>query len=342
MEIINLKTKTSDYDITIGENLLGSVLKHIKMPFDKAFIVTDQNVADLYLERLTENFKSKSVFCHIVKPGEKSKCLKTVSGIYDDFIENKISKSDLIIAFGGGVVGDITGFCAATILRGVNYIQIPTTMLSMLDSSIGGKCGVNAKQGKNLIGIIYQPKGVICDVALLKSLPKIELSGGVSEAIKCGFIKNPQILKFIEKQDLYNTIVECVKVKKEIVQEDEFENNIRMLLNFGHSFGHAVEKLGDYKKFSHGQAVAIGMVLAVKLGIKLKITKPEILQTLLNLLNKFELSTICPYTIEQMKEVIASDKKVRSGKINFIFIKDIGTAEIKPIGLNEISLEDKI
>lgn len=336
MDKINLKTKTRDYDIYIGENLLDNVLKYISTSFDKVFIVTDENVAKLYLKKLTANFKDKAVFCHILKPGEEAKNLDTVNKIYDYFLENQISKSDLVIGFGGGVVGDIAGFAAATILRGVNLIHIPTTVLAMLDSSIGGKCGVNLKHGKNLAGTIYQPKNVLCDISVLKTLKNSEISSGISEAIKYGFIKNPQILKSVEKFDLYNIILQSIKVKKEIVESDEFEDNIRMLLNFGHTFGHAVERLGEYKKFSHGQSVAIGMVLALKLGIKQKITKPEILETLISLLNKFNLPAVCPYTVTEMLKYIVADKKIRKEKINFIFIKDLGNPEIREITLNDL------
>jgi len=336
MEKINIKTKTRDYNIYVGENLTDNVLQYMEVPFDKIFIITDQTIAKLYLERLKANFKKDKVFCHILKPGEDEKNLSTTNQIYDFFILNKISKADLVLAFGGGVVGDISGFAAATILRGVNVVQIPTTVLAMIDSSIGGKCGVNLRGGKNLVGTIYQPRGVVCDIALLKGLPKTEISNGLSEAVKDGFIKNPQILKSVENFDLYNTIIQSIKVKKEIVEVDEFEDNVRMLLNFGHTFGHAIEKLGEYKKFSHGQAVAIGMVLALKLGIKLKITKPEILQTLIILLNKLSLPTVCPYTVQEMHKYICADKKVRGDKVHFVFVEDIGISRIIPIPLNDL------
>ncbi|MCL1901030.1 MAG: 3-dehydroquinate synthase [Firmicutes bacterium] len=336
MEKINLKTKTRDYNIYVGENLLDNVLQYIDITFDKVFIVTDETVAKLYLEKLKANFKGREVFCHILRPGEDAKNLDTVNKIYDYFIENKISKSDLIIGFGGGVVGDITGFAAATILRGVNIVQIPTTVLAMIDSSIGGKCGVNLKSGKNLAGTIYQPRNVLCDIALFKSLKKSEIANGLSEAIKYGFIKNPQILKSVEEADLHNTILNSIKVKKEIVEADEFEDNVRMLLNFGHTYGHAIEKLGEYKMFSHGQAVSLGMVLALKLGIKLKITKPENLETLIQLLNRLNLPAVCPFTAEEMYKYISADKKVRNDKVHFVFIEDIGIAKIIPIALSDL------
>lgn len=335
---IKLKTSSKTYDIITGNNLLSKVSDLYKTTAKKVFIITDSNVAPLYLKTVLNSFKEKG--CHVlsctIKAGEKTKNLNIVEKIYGLLCENKITKSDLIVSLGGGVVGDISGFTAATYLRGVPYIQIPTSLLAQVDSSIGGKCGVNLKYGKNLTGAIYQPDCVICDFDVLETLPTQEFNNGMAEAIKCGFIADKDILKSIEANDLEKTVLGAINVKRAIVEEDELENNRRMLLNFGHTFGHAIERLGNYKLFSHGQAVSMGMVLAVKFGIELKITPEICLDKLKNLLSKFNLPVECPYSLKQMLTFLMSDKKIRDGKVNFVFLTETGKADIFPVDKSQI------
>ena len=336
MEKIVVKTLTKSYDIITGSGLFSDVRKYIKIDKQKIFIISDSNVAPLYLQTLSKNFDGNTVSSFIIPAGEKSKNLTIVQKIYNKLNRSKISKSDLIIALGGGVVGDITGFAAATYLRGISYIQIPTTLLAQVDSSIGGKCGVNLKFGKNLAGTIYQPEYVICDYDVLNTLPAFEFKNGLAEVVKCGAISDSSILNDVEKNDLNKIIIKSITVKKRIVEIDEFEKNERMLLNFGHTFGHAIEVLGKYKRFSHGQAVAIGMVEAVKLGIKLKITPIACLDKLVSILQKYDLPTVCPYSLEQMLEFLKSDKKIRNGMLNFVLLKDFGFAKISPVSVEQL------
>lgn len=339
MNRITLKTLSKTYDIIVGNNILNNAADLYKTASKKVFIMTDSNVAPLYLKTVLSGFKENDclVSSCTIKAGEKSKNLSVVEKIYNLLCENKITKSDLIVALGGGVVGDISGFVASTYLRGVPHIQIPTTLLAEVDSSIGGKCGVNLKHGKNLAGSIYQPECVICDLDVLETLPTSEFNNGMAEAIKCGFIYNKDILKSIESNDLENVILGSINVKREIVEIDEQEKNLRMLLNFGHTFGHAIERLGDYKLFSHGQAISMGMVLAVKYGIELNITPKACLEKLKALLSKFNLPVECPYNLKQMLTFLMSDKKIRNEKINFIFLTETGKAEIFPIDKEQIT-----
>lgn len=343
MRTITLKTSSKSYDIILGNNLLKDSADLFKPDAEKVFIITDSNVAPLYLKTVSKSYKEKNyaVSSCVIKAGEKSKCLSTVEKIYTVLCENKISKSDLIVALGGGVVGDIAGFVASTYLRGIPYIQIPTTLLAQVDSSIGGKCGVNLKYGKNLAGSIYQPECVICDADVLETLSTYEFNNGMAEAIKSGLIAEKNILKSLDLNELNNVIYGSVMVKRDIVQLDEFESGRRMLLNFGHTFGHAVESLGNYKLFSHGQAVSIGMVLATEYGIKLGITPKDCLSKLTVLLEKFNLPTKCPYTLKQMLAFLMADKKIRKDKINFIFLTEIGKAEIFPISLEQLTADSK-
>lgn len=338
MQKITVKTKSKSYDIIIGSNLLKDAAVLCKASGKKVFIITDSNVAPLYLKTVFNSFTKNdcTVSSCTIRAGEKSKSLSVLEKIYSLLCENKITKSDLIISLGGGVAGDITGFAASTYLRGVPYIQMPTTLLAQVDSSIGGKCGVNLKYGKNLAGSIYQPELVISDLEVLETLPIKEFNNGTAEAIKCGFIYNKKILEFIEENDLENFVLGSIDVKRKIVEIDELEENQRMLLNFGHTFGHAIERLGNYKLFSHGEAVSMGMVLAVKLGIWLKITPKECFDKLIGLLTKFNLPVDCPYNLKQMLTFLMSDKKIRNGKINFVFLTDIGKADIFPIDKNQI------
>jgi len=339
MKTITLKTASKTYNILIGNAILSKAAKLANTTAKNVFIITDSNVAPLYLKTVFNSFKENgcTVSSYTIEAGEKSKNLWTVEKIYSLLCENNITKTDLIVALGGGVVGDISGFAASTYLRGVPYIQIPTTLLAQVDSSIGGKCGVDLKYGKNLVGSIYQPDLVICDLNALETLSASEFNNGMAEAIKCGFIYDNEILKAIKLNALEKTVLGSINVKRAIVEADEFEKSERMLLNFGHTFGHAIERLGNYKTFSHGQAVSIGMVLAVKLGIELKITPKNCLDELKALLEKFNLPLECPYSLKQMLTFVAADKKIRNGKINFILLTEIGKAGIYPMDLAQIT-----
>ncbi len=283
----------------------------------------------------------------LLPSGEKNKNLETVSELYDKLIESSFDRSNAVVALGGGIVGDISGFVASSLYRGMPCIQIPTTLLSQVDSSVGGKVGVNHQEGKNLIGAFYQPKTVLIDPTVLKTLEARELVCGYGEILKYGFILDASFLEFcLEKKNdilelkdmelVAEIIRRSVEIKAEIVSEDEKENGIRMLLNFGHTVGHAIEKSCGFGSFLHGEAVILGMCAALKISIEklgFDIIKGE---SAIESLKKIELGyTINALDIDKAMIALMHDKKIRDGKLNFVLLKDIGS----PVIVNDITPE---
>ena len=330
---INL-THTS-YNIYIEKGLLANLGKYIKDVYNnkKIYIITDTNVEMLYLNMVLESLKEYEVYSYAIKAGEESKNIESYQEIINYLLAKEIRRNDLIIALGGGVVGDLAGFVAATMYRGVNFINIPTSLLSQMDSSIGGKTGIDYYNRKNIIGAFKQPSLVLIDPNTLNTLDKREFNNGMGELIKHALIGNPKLFtKLMTKPEIDEEIIyESLLVKKKFVEEDEFDQGNRMILNFGHTFGHAIELNSDYK---HGECVGIGMVLAINLGIDLKITDTSLLTNLKKILDLYEL----PYLdidYHKLLHSIIYDKKNLAGVINFILIKDIG----KPI-IYKINEED--
>lgn len=330
---INL-THTS-YNIYIEKGLLANLGKYIKDVYNnkKIYIITDTNVEMLYLNMVLESLKEYEVYSYAIKAGEESKNIESYQEIINYLLAKEIRRNDLIIALGGGVVGDLAGFVAATMYRGVNFINIPTSLLSQMDSSIGGKTGIDYYNRKNIIGAFKQPSLVLIDPNTLNTLDKREFNNGMGELIKHALIGNPMLFtKLMTKPEIDEEIIyESLLVKKKFVEEDEFDQGNRMILNFGHTFGHAIELNSDYK---HGECVGIGMVLAINLGIDLKITDTSLLTNLKKILDLYEL----PYLdidYHKLLHSIIYDKKNLAGVINFILIKDIG----KPI-IYKINEED--
>ncbi|MDO4270752.1 MAG: 3-dehydroquinate synthase [Eubacteriales bacterium] len=321
-------------DIQIETGLLsraGAAIGAVFSP-SRIHIVTDSTVAPLYLETL-ETQLALPVSHTVIPAGEEHKRLKTVETIYHDLLANSMTRKDLIVALGGGVVGDITGFAAATFLRGVSLCHIPTTLLAQVDSSVGGKTGVDLAEGKNLVGAFYQPRLVLIDPAVLSSLPDGTFADGMAEVVKYGYIANPAILDMIARPDyksnIESIIYECVKIKRDVVAIDEHDTGLRMILNFGHTVGHAAEKLGGYTELTHGQAVAVGMVAAMRLSAlrgDADLTAP-----LVSLLQKLGLPTALTYDREAVFDALLSDKKKFGGTVNFILVREPGRAEITPI-----------
>ncbi|MBR0596753.1 3-dehydroquinate synthase [Sinanaerobacter chloroacetimidivorans] len=303
----------------------------------KICMISDTNVAPVYLEVLTEQWEPRGfeVCSHIITAGEEYKTLQTVSEIYETLSRNQLGRKDMIIALGGGVIGDIAGFAAATYLRGIRHlIQIPTTLLAQVDSSVGGKCGVDLPTGKNLVGAFRQPDKVIIDMNVLSTLSREIFSSGLAEVIKYGCIWDPEILELLSADELQRNLEEivtrCVKIKIHVVEEDETEEGLRRILNFGHTIGHAVEMLGDFTRFSHGEAVAVGMVAAVKMGEAFEITKKGTLQNLTAVLKKFDLPTDIPYNRKDLYGALLTDKKKQGDCIHFIHIEEPGkTRQVK-------------
>lgn len=327
-------------DILIGNGLLTQVAETCAQYFSpsRVHIVTDSTVAPLYLKTVQEQF-DLPVSVTVVPAGEEYKRLATVENLYHDFLRNGLTRKDLILALGGGVTGDITGFAAATFLRGVQLCQIPTTLLAQVDSSVGGKTAVDLPEGKNLVGAFYQPRLVLIDPDVLSTLPDATFADGMAEVVKYGCIKNRGILDMIRmpryKEQIGEIIYECVKIKRDVVEVDEHDTGLRMILNFGHTIGHAAEKLGNYTALTHGQAVAIGMVAAMKLSQAMGETN-DLDDFLAALLHEIGLPTELPYDREDIFHALLSDKKKMGGTINFIVVRKLGRAEIETIDVETL------
>jgi 3-dehydroquinate synthase len=313
------------YPIYIGKNSLDEIDKHL---IENAVLVTDENVWSLYKEKIEDLVCRDSVI--IVPAGEKSKSLKELDILYKKLVRLKFRRNSPLIAFGGGVVGDLTGFAAATFMRGVPFVQIPTTLLAQVDSSVGGKVAINLDEGKNLVGSFYQPKMVISDTNFLKTLTTRDILSGLGEVIKYAFIGNQRVFELLsQNENLFDCIdelvYECCLTKSKIVEEDEFDQKNRMILNFGHTFAHAIEKEFNYEKYNHGEAVAIGMFLAIKTGIELGFTSPEALNKIILIFQKNRVNYMPDFDLNKIIRHMTNDKKNTNNEITLILIKDIGT-----------------
>ena len=248
---LRLNAKNHDYSIFIQENILKDAGKHAnKLTGDKVFVVTDSNVFPLYFDAVKSALEQENltVSHYVIPAGEASKSLEMLGVLYEECVKNRITRTDLILALGGGVVGDLTGFLAATYLRGVNLMQIPTTFLAQIDSSVGGKTAIDLPSGKNLAGAFYQPKTVLIDPTVLSTLSETLFADGMAEAIKYACIRDKEMLTLLKnpKENLLEIITRCVKIKRDVVEHDEFDTGERMILNFGHTVGHTIEKMGNY------------------------------------------------------------------------------------------------
>ena len=355
-KVLKIKTKQNSYPIIIGYNTLSKLGTYLK-PYlinKRVFIITNKTVSALYKIKLEEILIQKGIKTNfiILKDGEDQKNLKTISKVSLLLLKKGIDRNDSIVAFGGGVIGDIAGFIASITLRGMQCIQVPTTLLSQVDSSVGGKTGVNTPEGKNLIGTFFQPTVVIIDVNLLSSLPKRELLSGYAEIVKYGLIMDSKFYKWLElngkkvidgnRQKRIEAIYSSCKNKAKIVNKDEKEKNIRALLNFGHTFGHAIESLNKYKKnINHGEAVSMGMIFALKLSQDLGYLNKSSFNKVLKHFIDVGLPISLPnsfkkkITLKKFLTAIMKDKKIKGGKINLILLKKIGNAIIT----NKFSLQ---
>ncbi len=322
------------YTVFIGENLKDKMVEFLGNR--RAFVITDSNLFSFYKDFL----KNLSQHIFVFEAGEESKNINTLMRIYDFLIDKSADRHSLILAFGGGVVGDTAGFAAATYMRGAKLIQLPTSLLAMVDSSVGGKTGINYGGYKNIIGSFYQPEAVFVDVAFLKTLPEREYLSAFAEVVKYGMIRDKKLFEFLENsvdalknrdlESLRFVVERSIKNKAEIVAEDEKEKNIRALLNFGHTFAHAIESITNYKRYLHGEAVSIGMVMASRLAEKLGYMRSEDTKRLKNLLLSFGLPIKVDFSInpEQIYEIMLKDKKNRDGVLRFVLTMGIGNSII--------------
>lgn len=329
-----------EYSVEIGSGLLpdiGERVRALKAPC-RAVLVSDDTVYGIYGEGVTKSLENSgfSVVPFVFPHGEGSKSLENFGRILELSAENKITRTDLFIALGGGVTGDLAGFAAASYLRGVDFVQIPTTLLAMVDSSVGGKTAVNLKSGKNLCGAFYQPIAVFADCDVLKTLPKEHFSEGCAEIIKYGYITDPELLELLQASEIRDNIEEivtrCVEIKRDIVNRDEFENGERKLLNFGHTIGHAVEKCSGFT-VSHGNAVAVGMMIAARGAYRTGLTNEDITESLKALLMKNKLPTDCSYSAQELYEVSLNDKKRSLDTVSLIVPESLGRCKIERVSL---------
>lgn len=335
---------SAPYNITIDSSILGecgNIIRNVTKA-SKIVVVTDDIVDALYGEKVINSLQ-KSGFntTKFVFPnGEASKCFKTLNNLYDFLTTNEITRSDCLVALGGGVVGDLTGYASATYLRGIDFIQIPTTLLAQVDSSIGGKTAIDIPAGKNLVGAFKQPLAVICDISTLSTLTPEIFSDGMGEVVKYAMIKSRELFDIIYKKDikdnLEDVICRCIDIKREVVEKDEFDKGERMLLNFGHTFGHAIEKIQNFTGLSHGSAVSVGMCLITELAIKQGICSENMYSELEKCLEKYNLPTSVDIPYEEIVKHCINDKKRDADDINLIISTEIGKSEIRKVPISSI------
>ncbi|WP_263411303.1 3-dehydroquinate synthase [Terriglobus tenax] len=343
MPVIPVNTPTANYNVVIGRGLLPTlsrrILKLTGSPATRLFVVTTPEIWTKWKRKFLASFPKDAQPVVLLHPsGESHKRFAAVESLLEQLAENKADRDSVLVAFGGGVIGDITGFLAAIYMRGIRFIQVPTTLLAQVDSSVGGKTGVNLRAGKNLVGSFHQPLGVFVDIDVLKTLPANELRAGLQESVKAGVIRMPRLFRFMESdakailkgdpKALEKVVTSSVKMKAEVVGIDERENGLRMILNFGHTIGHAIEAATKYKQLLHGEAIAWGMIaatlIAVERGLLAEADATRIVNTVLAYgpVPKFRAPA------EQIVALTGSDKKNRSGERRFILPSAIGKVEI--------------
>ena len=342
--VITVNTKNlKSYDITIRGGILPEVGSLVR-PLTKAkrvSIISDTNVAPLYLKTVADSFKAAGfeVSTFAFTAGETSKTLDTVNRIMECFLINKLTRTDLAVALGGGVVGDLTGFASAIYLRGIDFVQIPTSLLAQVDSSVGGKTGCDLAFGKNLCGAFHNPLAVFIDENVLKTLPPHYFADGLAEAIKAGAIKLPHLFELFEKgaeNDISTVIYESVKMKAQVVENDFTEQGERTLLNFGHTVGHAIELYENYRGLSHGQAVAVGMALITKASEKAGLTEKGTYARLVNCLKAYSLPFTTEIPLKDLADLAVRDKKSSGDKIKLVLIENIGKGYVKQIEIENL------
>lgn len=345
---VNINLFEHSYPIYIEKGIFNNLGKYIKevARTKKIAIVTDTNVDNLYGDKIVEILKEEEFEIKkiVVPAGEESKSFRKYEKVLNEMLEFSMTRSDLIIAFGGGVVGDLTGFVASSLLRGVRFVQVPTTLLAQVDSSVGGKVAINTNYGKNLVGAFYQPIGVYIDPVLLETLTKRYFADGMAEVIKYGCIKDRELfhnlLNYNEEEfndNIEKIIYTCCDIKRQVVEKDEKDIGERMLLNFGHTIGHAIEKYFNYKTFTHGEAVAVGMCMITKMAEELGETKIGTCDEILEILRKY----LLPIRVQlkdksKVLNAIGLDKKNMGKNLSIILLNEIGDSYIKEIKLEEI------
>ncbi len=346
MKILPIKIKSKQYKIYIGENILGQINKIFKkenINFKKSLIIVDKKVPKIFIRKIKLGIKSEKKIIYLFNPSEKNKNFFSINSILDILFKNQFTRHDVVICIGGGITGDISAFASSIFKRGLKFINIPSTLLSQVDSSIGGKTGINNRYGKNLIGSFYQPDLVISDTQLLKSLTRREIICGYAEIFKHSLIKNKKLFFYLnknlqnildlKKKFIEKAILESCRIKKEIVEKDEKESSLRKSLNLGHTFGHAYEATLNYsKQLNHGEAVLLGILSAAKLSKRLKTLNNKEYKLILSHLSKLNFDDLRKFfnknDLNKIVNFMISDKKNTSKRINFITLKTIGAVNI--------------
>ena len=350
MEKVRVELEERSYDISIGSNTLEGIGERLLLfgLSPSIGLISNPTVFSLYGEPVTESIRRAGFDLHtiIIPDGEEYKDILQVQHIYDELLKKKLDRSSALIALGGGVIGDITGFAASTYMRGISYIQIPTTLLAQVDSSVGGKTGVNHKLGKNMIGTFWQPRLVWIDVETLKSLPRRELLAGLAEVIKYGVIYDRELFGFLESSReeilsldngaIMHIIKRSCEIKADIVSKDEREAGLRAILNYGHTIGHAAETVTGYTRYLHGEGVAIGMYLEARLSQMLGLTDQDQVMRIKALLDSYGLPSEMPDDIDTNNILLSMqlDKKTVAGKLKFVLPETIGKVRIEK-GISE-------
>ncbi len=342
MKTINVDV-SKKYDVVIGEGILSSLGERCVSLFgrSRAVIVTDSNVAPLWLDEAKKSLNGAGIETveFIFPAGEESKNVETLSELIEFMAENRLTRSDFAVALGGGVTGDTVGLAASLYLRGIEFVQVPTTLLAAVDSSVGGKTAVNLKAGKNLLGAFSQPSLVLCDTRTLGTLPENIFADGMAEVIKYGVIFDKDLFDKVKsgnvKSDIEEIIARCVELKRDVVAKDEFDRGDRQLLNFGHTMAHSIEKCSNFE-ISHGSAVAIGMVIAARASFALGWSEEDCTQAIIDANKSNSLPVECGFAPADLADVALSDKKRSGGTISFVVPKVMGECVLKKIPVEDL------
>ena len=332
----------NSYPIYIDRGILPETGKYVSEFFHgkKIMIISDDNVFPIYGQTVSDSLVKSGYECHslVLPHGEPTKRFDTLPRIYSAMLGAKLTRSDLVIALGGGVIGDLAGFAAASYLRGVKLLQIPTSLLAQVDSSVGGKVAVDLPQGKNLVGAFFQPRMVLIDPDVLDTLPAHFISDGMGEVIKYGCIRDSALFKMLcahtsfddLKNDLVSIIARCVDIKRIVVEEDQFDTGERMLLNFGHTLAHTIEQYYHYERESHGEAVGIGMYQITRIAEEKGLTAPGCAEQIRRALELYDLPVSCGLPVSALTEAILLDKKNLNGSLNVVLLHKIGDSYVYP------------
>lgn len=343
MKTVHIDASRS-YDVRIGRGLLDDCGRQIaeRVHCASAAVVADDTVYALYGERVCASLEAAGIrtVCYVFPHGEKSKNLLEYAKILNFLAENRVTRADALIALGGGVTGDLGGFAAATYLRGIPFVQLPTTLLAAVDSSVGGKTAVDLPAGKNLAGAFYQPELVLCDLDTLDSLPREIFLDGCAEVIKYAVLGSRELFALLADipsgKGLEEVTARCVEMKRDFVQSDELDRGARQMLNLGHTFGHAVEASSRFT-LSHGKSVAIGMTMILRAACSRGLCSAETRDAVIALLQRYGLPTECPYPADMLLGALSADKKIFGTRLNLVVPTDIGACRLLPVGVDELS-----